>query len=230
MIIDFAQDIPIPRCRYGSAADMSRKVARFGPCVPPCVSGKKTAGKIPVRLNLLPLKSVCGRAAPTGYISPQKTGYEKRNDVQNTHLRRTPHGKPESDRHAGRLGTESAQPGRDDLHRPARPVRHHAAGRRGAFVRRVARNGLASGPRIRDPRDGPRRRTGIQERQDTDRRNRGGARKPRRAERFADSAVHDRGSERRRRRTADEIPLSGSEAQSAPQRADAASPDGSRDT
>lgn len=118
MIIDFAQDIPIPRCRYGSAADMSRKVARFGPCVPPCVSGKKTAGKIPVRLNLLPLKSVCGRAAPTGYISPQKTGYEKRNDVQNTHLRRTPHGKPESDRHAGRLGTESAQPGRDDLHRP----------------------------------------------------------------------------------------------------------------
>lgn len=35
---------------------------------------------------------------------------------------------------------------------------------------------------------------------------------------------------RRRRRTADEIPLSGSEAQSAPQRADAASPDGSRDT
>ena len=52
----------------------------------------------------------------------------------------------------------------------------------------------------------------------------------RRAERFADSAVHDRGSERRRRRTADEIPLSGSEAQSAPQRADAASPDGSRDT
>lgn len=69
---------------------------------------KKTAGKIPVRLNLLPLKSVCGRAAPTGYISPQKTGYEKRNDVQNTHLRRTPHGKPESDRHAGRLGTESA--------------------------------------------------------------------------------------------------------------------------
>ena len=43
-------------------------------------------------------------------------------------------------------------------------------------------------------------------------------------------SLDDRGSERRRRRTADEIPLSGSEAQSAPQRADAASPDGSRDT
>lgn len=121
--------------------------------------------------------------------------------------------------------------GRDDLHRPARPVRHHAAGRRGALVRRVARNGLASGPRIRDPRDGPASSNGH-------------PRTPRYptgeievvlesldvlnaslTPPFTIEDQSDGGDELRMKYRFLDL-----RRQSAPQRADAASPDGSRDT
>ena len=133
---------------------------------------------------------------------------QKANDyVQNPYLRLFESRECEPDRDPRRLGAEGAQPGRHDLHRPARPLRHHADRGRGALAGRRARGRGAPGPRIRGAGHGPRARTFVEKPPDGHGRRGGHGREAHDPQRGADPALHHRGGVGRRRRPAHEVPL-----------------------
>ena len=128
--------------------------------------------------------------------------------VQNPYLRPVACRKCKRNGHAGRLGTESPQPRRDDLHRPAGPLRHHPDRRRRALVRPMSRpwpTDWAANTSFRST--GRVVGTFVQEPKDAYGRHRSRRLEARGAARGRSAPIHHRGGVGRRRRPAYEIPL-----------------------
>ena len=161
------------------------------------------------------------------YDNNEKNRYDH---VQNPYLRPVACRKCKRNGHPGRLGAESPQPGCDDLHRPAGPLRHHPDRRRRTLSGRCQGRGRRTGPRIRPSGRRPRGRAFVQEPEDAYGRHRSRRLEARGAARGRSAPVHHRGELGRRRRPAYEIPLPRPAPSSPAAQHDPASQDGPGDS
>ena len=122
-------------------------------------------------------------------------------------MRRAPPCRQRKESHPRGMGAEIPQARRHDLHRPARPLRHHAARGRERCRPRTRADGRLARQGICDPGAWRGRGAYQQESQDAYGRDRDKARGHRHTQQVRSASVHNRGGERRRRRPKGEVPL-----------------------